>query len=500
MAQLSNDKDKKPQNDQNYSTDYQQIDSYDSNDEECDEEVIVTGSDSREKVTNSVDKNQHIIRCIGQVKSQFRYIQHEFNIKTTGTATVFRVIHNKAYALTAAHNVRCQIKQCNGANGHYFYKEPGAYCKKCGHLFKKVIIKATKFTFSRNETNYQSSYKKDGLDVIFHYGQTIETYKCNVEYVPDTEYEKAPHPGSGNDYAIISFIITDGYDYSKYSKHIRVSNDIQKLEKKQITNFRIFGYPNNEMVGMQSTNAYYSVKKHRVTSQKHLQQKEVDASCGQSGSALWYKTNENDIESATIFAIHTGGSKKKKFNAATIIDDKIIFEIEKLCGKQVPQNVIENKYDDNDQCIYCGSYSQLQQTHPGNIQEYHSGYIQDKHDHSGQLCHPGQVEYYHPGELQEKTEEKEHSYMDGKGNMRFYKITEKITIYSCCNAVQSNENNGCKSKYSCCGGEILYNLGCKWSCCGFNRNAKKCPRYSCCDKNKTADPCSIKYSCCGKSS
>eukprot|EP01084_Bolivina_argentea_P303710 524414_1 len=289
-----------------------------SNEDDCDQEAIVTGSDSRKKVTQSPDKHQYIIRCIGELSVEYRYVENDYKPIGPGTATVFHVTNDnkKAFALTAAHCVRLSALECTQCDVYMSTKTRNynnkivktSICKKCniGDHLQPIILNATSINFTRNEIkNKTTATDADGEHVEYVYGDPKETYHCKLEYVPHDDYCKSPHPKSGYDYAIISFDITDGYAYKKYTQHVSVQNVQIKLANKQIDGFRIFGYPAEQtgMFGHKSTGKKYEIKVYEETKQSYLEHKEVDTTMGQSGSVIWF-TNDN---SAVIFSIHTGG-------------------------------------------------------------------------------------------------------------------------------------------------------------------------------------------------
>eukprot|EP01084_Bolivina_argentea_P062032 113430_1 len=81
----------------------------------CGEESIVhNDGDHRDPITESPHNNEHIIKCIGQLESQYKYIEHSYEQKGSqwGTATVFNVSNNKCFLLSVAHNIRKKVKKC----------------------------------------------------------------------------------------------------------------------------------------------------------------------------------------------------------------------------------------------------------------------------------------------------------------------------------------------------------------------------------------------------
>eukprot|EP01084_Bolivina_argentea_P112607 200824_1 len=80
----------------------------------CGQESIVhTDGDHREPITESSNNKDEIIECIGQLESDFQYIQHEYEQKGSqwGTATVFKTLNNKCFLLSTIHNIRKKKKK-----------------------------------------------------------------------------------------------------------------------------------------------------------------------------------------------------------------------------------------------------------------------------------------------------------------------------------------------------------------------------------------------------
>eukprot|EP01084_Bolivina_argentea_P112606 200822_1 len=80
----------------------------------CGEESIVhDDGDHRDPIIESPHNNEDIIRCIGQLESDFQYIQHEYEQKGSqwGTATVFKTLNNKCFLLSTIHNIRKKKKK-----------------------------------------------------------------------------------------------------------------------------------------------------------------------------------------------------------------------------------------------------------------------------------------------------------------------------------------------------------------------------------------------------
>eukprot|EP01084_Bolivina_argentea_P220273 373341_1 len=84
------------------------------------------------------------------------------------------------------------------------------------------------------------------------------------------------------------------------------------------------------MYGMESTSNNYSLQTSK-TGQYFFEHNEIDTSGGQGGAVIWYKQKNMYV----IFAIHGGGSKKLKYNAATPINNDILSIINRVAQKQI---------------------------------------------------------------------------------------------------------------------------------------------------------------------
>eukprot|EP01084_Bolivina_argentea_P267355 453807_1 len=116
-------------------------------------EVIVNNGDFREEIYEFPDhRNLAVIKCIGQIKSEFNYqIEHEYKVNAVGTATVYKVVDNVAFVLSCAHNIRIKIYECDKCNKYYKKK----WCSKCNQILTsnhKKLLKPTCIEFKRRKT------------------------------------------------------------------------------------------------------------------------------------------------------------------------------------------------------------------------------------------------------------------------------------------------------------------------------------------------------------
>eukprot|EP01084_Bolivina_argentea_P114458 203758_1 len=345
---------------QNESEDSNTIEDYDEKKDEyiykedneyCAQESIVHGDgDHRQSITESDRKEEYIIKCIGQLETNYKYIERGYDQKPSwGTATVFYTNNQKpqkCYVITAAHNAAKQIFECKECNKFTDIKTITKYgsfinknCKHCSSVkLRTKTIHATKIQFRRREIEINTSNKNEDGDIVrYSFGDNRKCYQCKCEYIHYL-YDIHPFPKSGYDWSVLSFVNSDEYNYPKYCKNIRMECKMNEMKNKKLSTFYIFGYPMQEiekrykMFGDQSTACNYDVLSFKRTKQLFFKQQEIDTSGGQSGSAIWYKAhnNKHNIGDTIIFAIHSGGSDKHKYNVATLIDDFILMKVEQL--------------------------------------------------------------------------------------------------------------------------------------------------------------------------
>eukprot|EP01083_Nonionella_stella_P196819 723952_1 len=84
------------------------------------DEVIVNEEDLREPVYETKQKDEDIIKCIGQLRVTYKYHQHSFQCTGLGTGTVFKSLTKNdittSFIITCAHNVRKIVFRCNECN------------------------------------------------------------------------------------------------------------------------------------------------------------------------------------------------------------------------------------------------------------------------------------------------------------------------------------------------------------------------------------------------
>eukprot|EP01084_Bolivina_argentea_P232348 391620_1 len=350
------------------------FDKSDDDDSTCDQEALVhDNGDFRQKVYESGLQNEPIIQCIGQLQISYRYsTPHSYNLKMIGTATVFaaNADSQKVFAITCAHNLRRHIFECGDCGQYMELKKNKKWITQCTNIncsgtnLKKKMIKATQVQFQRRSIK-KKYYKGDDEKEEVTFGDVITTYnniKC--EYINDVMYERYWLARNGYDLAIISFIDAKCF-YFRFCKRIKISNGRRALNKnaKEVVHFNLFGYPGDKLVndayqmwGMQSSGTDYWIQKCEKTHNEYLKHREIDSVVGQSGSCIWYV---DDSGNNVIFAIHSGGNTKKKFNAGTLLSKQNVINIQLCCPllhdkliketmKGLSQQIEENDLDIGD--------------------------------------------------------------------------------------------------------------------------------------------------------
>eukprot|EP01084_Bolivina_argentea_P065154 118774_1 len=138
----------------------------------CVQESIVHNDDHRIAITESEYKQEDIIKCIGQLQSDFKYIQNEYEQKgsTWGTATVFKILNNKCYALSAAHNIAKQVKKCKQCMKYMDNSQNIIECIHCKHNQLEIeMIEATTIRFRRREIKKHASVYDEDEKETTHY-------------------------------------------------------------------------------------------------------------------------------------------------------------------------------------------------------------------------------------------------------------------------------------------------------------------------------------------
>eukprot|EP01084_Bolivina_argentea_P088319 159474_1 len=131
---------------------------------DCEEESIVhADGDHRKPIIESEHKQEDIIKCIGQLEANYKYIKFRYEQKGSawGTATVITTKGNQCFLLTAAHNIRKKIKECTKCMKYMdcvINKCNVSNCIHCNYnVLKYKIINATKISFRRREIKKHAS-------------------------------------------------------------------------------------------------------------------------------------------------------------------------------------------------------------------------------------------------------------------------------------------------------------------------------------------------------
>eukprot|EP01084_Bolivina_argentea_P247253 413694_1 len=164
----------------------------DRNDElNCFQEAIVhDDGDKRHKITESAQNDEYIIRCIGQLQADYKYIQHKYEQigSSYGTGTVFQTKNAKCFVITAAHNIRKQIKECQNCTNYMENKQEIIKCIHCGHhALVSKMISATSIQFKRREIKkHVSVYDEEEKETIhYEFGDNRKCYMCKCEYIDE---------------------------------------------------------------------------------------------------------------------------------------------------------------------------------------------------------------------------------------------------------------------------------------------------------------------------
>eukprot|EP01084_Bolivina_argentea_P271125 461204_1 len=298
----------------NVSEEKYNIEQLDDEDVLCDteQESILNDTDLRRKAHELKYKfnNSAIMDCIGKISSNY-VDKYKKRWNTVGTGTVYRTNGKTAYILTCAHNLRLNLYDCS--NCHTMSKKE--VCWKCGsNNVQLVIVKAGTISFEIRDIET---------------GKHVRQYDCDMDHniLDEIMYLKYPKPAGGFDVAVLQFKDATGY-FKHKSKNILVVNGelFFKLKNKNMQ-YYLFGYPyavdkcqlegentiRREMWGGCSISHEFSCLKNK-NDYLYLRQYEIDATMGQSGAAMFCIFKQY----ALIFAVHTGGNNKRKFNVGTL--------------------------------------------------------------------------------------------------------------------------------------------------------------------------------------
>eukprot|EP01084_Bolivina_argentea_P272451 463890_1 len=305
-------------------------DGIDSDIDDAVQEVLVHEKDLREEAYtfSHVTDNSNILQCIGQLHCKFMY---DSGMRETrgGTGTVFKICNGYGYILTAAHTLRViEYWECTNCQPQ---KNKTRKCPQClaKDTSKAHIIPVGKIYFHRKELKN---------------GEFEKQYDCTIYRINDALYEKHPFAGAGYDFAILKFK-DDGYYAKLFANKCKKMMLIDGLKFynsmsfKKHNSYYIFGYPKcvrkndttiepKNMWGDESINDGITTTKHKKTGCFYLRQKEIDASSGTSGAAIFSIYKINNVHCTVIFGVHTGGVgnegkwKPGAYNIGVLLDER----------------------------------------------------------------------------------------------------------------------------------------------------------------------------------
>eukprot|EP01084_Bolivina_argentea_P276903 472584_1 len=326
-------------------------------DEDYYECIINPQNDRRKIITDSQNKRDTIIQCMGTLEVQYIPDQKE---STHGTGTVIHIDdQNRIYVLTAAHNVRGVERKCQQCNRKTLRRN----CKQvgCNSVVTTVktgnLVKPQDIYFSRRGNGFSTKYEV---------GECITTYQVEKGgyKIPD-KYSIFASPKGGYDICIIKFECHDTNVYKHVCPNIRLIND-DTFGNNECSLY-IYGYPysgreeKNKRIyyylyGMgtskiNNTNTFI-IAENNHSKKQYILNKGIDTTKGQSGSCI-YSYQENNRNLFLIYGVHTGGSPSAHSNYATFFDIDTINWMKNVLfsfGANVSKKFINlgDKKEDND--------------------------------------------------------------------------------------------------------------------------------------------------------
>eukprot|EP01084_Bolivina_argentea_P005830 11000_1 len=305
-----------------------------SDDDYCDQEVVVNDKDGRRRAPDFEDKDCNILKCIGYMEMTWTKKNGNDVIKRRecGTGTVFHVGEDgTTFILTCAHNIAHALYCCSNCGNHSFNKKKN-YCCPAPDYKREPNLTATEIRFSqRSIHNKYTKQIEDNKQLEVYYGDTEESYLCdiNIIFIDNENYNSFPSGSGGYDLAIVKLKKKTQY-YKKYVANIRLKIGKETLQK--LKEFNIFGFPGdkatnnkqNGLWGMKSLeNGMYKIVRHQTSNREYLKQKTVDTYSGTSGACIWIKEEENNY--INICGVHTGGksiTKQQNQNKQKQINDE----------------------------------------------------------------------------------------------------------------------------------------------------------------------------------
>eukprot|EP01084_Bolivina_argentea_P034373 63613_1 len=259
-----------------------------------DQEALITHKQDRRIRAHPNDYNDFDEKQVNNPIYNIVQLRMKYeNCNKVGSGVVIHHTLNKAYVLTAAHNI----------------------IDTDGDYAQSIWIQINKNTSNGHDTLKQ--YACCEYHVHPKYIEFQETFGSNVS---DTGY----------DIGIIE--VWDPQNKLKQIKPVK----IRSIESKALNNMRIkvVGFPGfpqqekkrGELYGMMGDGNIGYVNDN--IKYKELMTYDIDTTCGQSGSPVFSVDEKDDNVygsfTGRIVAIHVSGKKKKKLNFATILDDEIL--------------------------------------------------------------------------------------------------------------------------------------------------------------------------------
>eukprot|EP01084_Bolivina_argentea_P292313 502503_1 len=160
----------------------QKYDDIDSDDDDCNQEVVVNDKDGRRRVPDFEDKDEHILKCIGYMEMTWTKKNGNDVIRRRecGTGTVFHVGQDgSTFVLTCAHNVSHALYCCSNCGNYSFSKNKNYCCGAPDYKREKNLI-ATEIRFSeRSIYNKYTKQIEDNKQLEVYYGDTEKSYLCD---------------------------------------------------------------------------------------------------------------------------------------------------------------------------------------------------------------------------------------------------------------------------------------------------------------------------------
>eukprot|EP01084_Bolivina_argentea_P005896 11139_1 len=188
---------------QTTTTENKSDDNYDEELNCINESIVHVNGDERRPITESIYNEEDIIKCIGQLEINYRYIKQEYKQTEWGTGTVFKTNGQKCYVLSAAHNTCKKIKECENCMKYMEIKIKQKQIQKCIYCnYNKLnnkMIKATKILFRRREIKHQTSIynEKEKETIYYKFGDNRKCYECKCELMDENNYNLNAIPTSG---------------------------------------------------------------------------------------------------------------------------------------------------------------------------------------------------------------------------------------------------------------------------------------------------------------